>query len=112
MQEAIKATGAEDIILIACKTLEENRKMSEVVFSNTNLEGLFQMIQLSLSSLSAVEQLSPKENSDTYSENHFIAIFREKGSIAIIKEWVVSGFKIAPEKIAALIHRLITLQVS
>ncbi len=101
MKEAPNTHDVRDTILAACKALEKHKKMSELIFSEIDSSRLFAKI------ISSLTQSPPKDPSSTTSEKptllaHYAYVLSEKGVIAILQDWVMSGFMQPAETVADL----------
>lgn len=94
------------IILIACKVLEKNKKMSKIIYSDIEHSRILSKVISSLSTIGSQNQ----EKTQTEQEKElvrYLHIFGEKGAVAIIKDWVISGFNQPVESIAEFVAYLL-----
>lgn len=98
--------NVNDIILASCRTLERDKKMSVIIFSETDSSSL---LSKALSSFRKTD-LTLQNNSDAALQQSLLEkvyLFGEQGTIALMKDWVLGGFKEPAESIAAIISYLI-----
>ncbi len=85
------ATNLEEIILVACQSLEQNQKMSKLIFSQTDASDVLSKV---LSSVKNDPDLGEKKNGAKAPPiAAYVYVFSEKGAVAIIQEWVRNGLK-------------------
>ncbi|TEB45360.1 TetR/AcrR family transcriptional regulator [Flavobacterium circumlabens] len=98
--------NVNDIILASCRTLERDKKMSVIIFSETDSSSL---LSKALSSFRKTD-LTLQNNGDAAIQQSLLEkvyLFGEQGTIALMKDWVLGGFKEPAESIAAIISYLI-----
>lgn len=98
--------NVNDIILASCRTLERDKKMSVIIFSETDSSSL---LSKALSSFRKTD-LTLQNNGDAAIQQSLLEkvyLFGEQGTIALMKDWVLGGFKETAESIAAIISYLI-----
>lgn len=94
------------IILASCKALERDKKMSVIIFSETDSSSL---LSKALSSFRNTD-ITAQKNGDAIIQQSIldkVYLFGEQGTIAIMKDWVLGGFKESAETIAEIISYLI-----
>lgn len=107
MAEAIQhASDLEQVIRTACRSLEANKKMSVLLFSRPVSETLLTKV---LSSVKAVPGFGPhgQQQNTSSAAGSMIYAFSEGGAVAIIREWVRSGFQVPADSVAALVTFLV-----
>ena len=107
LMESIKEfNNVNDIILASCRTMERDKKMSVIIFSETDSGSL---LSKALSSFRNTE-ITAQMNNVASAQQSFqdkLYLFGEQGTIAIMKAWVLGGFKESAESIAEIISYLI-----
>jgi len=95
-----------DIILASCRTMERDKKMSVIIFSETDSSSL---LSKALSSFRKTDITAQMNSGATLQQSLLdkVYLFGEQGTIAIMKDWVLGGFKESPETIAEIISYLI-----
>lgn len=98
--------NVNDIILASCRTLESDKKMSLIIFSETDSSSL---LSKALSSFRNKDINANKNSEDVIQQSLLekIYLFGEQGTIALMKDWVLGGFKESAESIAEIISYLI-----
>ncbi|MBF4487580.1 TetR/AcrR family transcriptional regulator [Flavobacterium sp. CSZ] len=98
--------NVEGIILASCRTLERDKKMSVIIFSETDSSSLLSKVLSSFRNTDTTLQ----NNSDATMQHYLlnkVYLFAEQGTIALMKDWVLGGFKESAESIAEIISYLI-----
>jgi AcrR family transcriptional regulator len=98
--------NVDGIILASCRTLERDKKMSVIIFSETDSSSLLSKV---LSSFRNTDT-TLHNNSDATMQHYLlnkVYLFAEQGTIALMKDWVLGGFKESAESIAEIISYLI-----
>ena len=101
-----KSTNMEDVILLSCQMLENDKQMSKIVFTKADGSGILSRILTSVRNNFPVEnqtELTPEVQ--PYAEMAYQ--FGEKGSIAVIKNWIENDFSVPAENIAQMISYLV-----
>ena len=101
-----KSTNMDDVILLSCQLLESDKQMSKIVFTKADGSGILSRI------LTSVRNNFPVENQIELTDEvkPFVEMayqFGEKGSIAVIKDWIENDFSIPAESIAQMISYLV-----
>lgn len=98
--------NVNDIILASCRTLESDKKMSLIIFSETDTSSL---LSKALSSFRNKDINANKNSEEVIQQSLLekIYLFGEQGTIALMKDWVLGGFKESAESIAEIISYLI-----
>ncbi len=101
-----KSHRMNEVILLSCQLLENDKEMSKIVFTKADGSGILARI------LTSVRNHFPVENQIelTPETQPFIEMayqFGEKGSIAVIKNWVENDFSLPAERIAEIISYLV-----
>lgn len=101
-----KSTNMDQVILLSCQLLENDKEMSKIVFTKADGSGILARI------LTSVRSNFPLENqielaSDVQPFVEMAYQFGEKGSIAVIKNWVENDFSIPADTIAQMISFLV-----
>ena len=98
--------NVNDIILASCRTLESDKKMSLIIFSETDSSSL---LSKALSSFRNKDITANKNSEEVFQQSLLekIYLFGEQGTIALMKDWVLGGFKESAESIAEIISYLI-----
>ena len=96
--------NVNDIILAACRTLESDKKMSVIIFSESDSSNL---LSKALSSFRNTEIAAQKNGGLQQSLLDKVYLFGEQGTIALMRDWVVGGFKESAEATAEVISFLI-----
>lgn len=107
LMESIKDfDNVNDIILASCRTMERDKKMSVIIFSETDSSSL---LSKALSSFRNTDMTAQMNNGATLQKafQDKLYLFGEQGTIAIMKDWVLGGFKESAESIAEIISYLI-----
>lgn len=94
------------IILASCRALERDKKMSVIIFSETDSSSL---LSKALSSFRNTDITTQKNSEATIQQSLLekVYLFGEQGTIALMKDWVLGGFKESAETIAEIISYLI-----
>ncbi|MCZ4224441.1 TetR-like C-terminal domain-containing protein [Pedobacter rhodius] len=98
--------NVDGLILAACKTLARDKKMSEVIFSEIDASSVLFKTLASFRN----RELPTTKNGEPNKQNLLVDkayLFGEKGTIAIIQDWVLGGFKEPAELIAEIISFLV-----
>lgn len=98
--------NVDGIILASCRTLERDKKMSVIIFSETDSSSLLSKVLSSFRNTDTTLQ----NNSDATMQHYLlnkVYLFAEQGTIALMKDWVLGGFKESAESIAEIISYLI-----
>ncbi|MNE80750.1 hypothetical protein D3C80_1773500 [compost metagenome] len=100
------STNMDDVILLSCQLLENDKQMSKIVFTKADGSGILSRILASVRNNFPVEnqiELTPETQPFAEMAYHF----GEKGSIAVIKNWIENDFSIPAENIAQIISYLV-----
>ncbi|MFC0776933.1 TetR/AcrR family transcriptional regulator [Flavobacterium sp. HJSW_4] len=101
-----RSANMDEVILLSCKLLENDKEMSKIVFAKADGSGILARIMTSIRNNFPVEnqiELSPETRP-------FIEMayqFGEKGSIAVIKSWIENDFSIPADDVAKMISYLV-----
>ncbi|QDW21619.1 TetR/AcrR family transcriptional regulator [Flavobacterium sp. KBS0721] len=98
--------NVNDIILASCRTMERDKKMSVIIFSETDSSSL---LSKALSSFRKTD-ITAQMNSGAILQQSLqdkLYLFGEQGTIALMKDWVLGGFQESAESIAEIISHLI-----
>jgi len=98
--------NVDGIILASCRTLERDKKMSVIIFSETDSSSLLSKALSSFRNTDTTLQNNSDATIQYYLLNK-VYLFAEQGTIAIMKDWVLGGFKESAESIAEIISYLI-----
>lgn len=108
LMEAIEdPQDVKAVILMSCKTLEKQKKLSELVFAEVDSSRL---ISRTIESFEHVS-LNPLNETKTEAQEilaHYANIFGQKGSTAVIQAWIMGGFKEPAETIAEVVYFIVT----
>lgn len=98
--------SVNSIILASCRALESDKKMSVIIFSETDSSNL---LSKALSSFRNTDITAHKNGEAVIQQSLLekIYLFGEQGTIALMKDWVLGGFKESAESIAEIISYLI-----
>lgn len=101
-----KSYKMDEVILLSCKLLENDKEMSKIVFTKADGTGILARI------LTNVRDHFPVENqieltSEAQPLIEMAYQFGEKGSIAVIKNWVENDFAFPAESVAQMISYLV-----
>lgn len=105
MKDVENIKDGKGIILAACKSLEQNKKMSEFIFAEIDSSRLFAKIVSSLEK-STSDNIKKIQTEKQKLLAHYAYIFNEKGTNAILKDWIMNGFNQPAETVAELIFFL------
>lgn len=96
----------KEIILVACKALEKNKKMSKIIYSDIEHSRVLSNVITSFKNVSSdnYENIKTEQIKDL---GRYVYIFGENGAVAIIKDWVMSGFHQPAESIAEFVSYLL-----
>lgn len=94
----------QEIILVACKSLEQNKKLSKLIFTQTETSHILSKV---LSSVKNNPGLGEITNVQQQPLTTYVYTFSEKGAVAVIQHWVRNGFKEPAEVIAHIITFLV-----
>ncbi|RQO42563.1 hypothetical protein DBR39_01410 [Chryseobacterium sp. KBW03] len=95
--------NVENIILVACRTLERNAKASKLIFSEGSMRNIL---------LKALQLVKEKQyNTVTYNRMsktdlelaEKVYLFNESGTIALINDWIKNDFREPVESVAKTI---------
>lgn len=101
-----KSTNMDDVILLSCQLLESDKQMSKIVFTKADGSGILSRILRSVRNNFPVEnQIELTAEVKPFAEMAYQ--FGEKGSIAVIKNWIENDFSIPAESIAQIISYLV-----
>lgn len=96
----------DEVILLSCKLLEDDKEMSKIVFTKGDGSGILSRILTSVRNHFPVEdQIELTPETKPFVEMAYQ--FGEKGSIAVIKNWVESDFDLPAESVAQMISYLV-----
>ncbi|KNB62556.1 TetR/AcrR family transcriptional regulator [Chryseobacterium sp. Hurlbut01] len=101
-----KSYKMDEVILLSCQLLENDKEMSKIVFTKGDGSGILSRI------LTSVRNNFPVENQieHTPQTQPFVEMvyqFGEKGSIAVIKNWIENDFIYPAESVAQMISYLV-----
>lgn len=95
-----------EVALKACECIENNKKISSLIFSQTDENRIIQkalmMIQQFPWSLKDVDKQTASN-----SDNFYLYNFGKDGTLAIIRQWILGGFVESSTDIAKLITKLV-----
>lgn len=101
-----KSTNMDDVILLSCQLLENDKQMSKIVFTKADGSGILSRILASVRNNFPVEnQIELTPEIQPFAEMAYQ--FGEKGSIAVIKNWIENDFSVPAENIAQMISYLV-----
>lgn len=101
-----KSTNMDDVILLSCQLLESDKQMSKIVFTKADGSGILSRILRSVRNNFPVEnQIELTDEVKPFTEMAYQ--FGEKGSIAVIKNWIENDFSVPAESIAHMISYLV-----
>ncbi len=101
-----KSYKMEEVILLSCQLLENDREMSKIVFTKGDGSGILSRILTSIRNHFPVEnQIELTPEAQPFVEMAYQ--FGEKGSIAVIKNWVENDFIYSAESVAQMISYLV-----
>lgn len=101
-----ESNNMDEVILLSCQLLEKDKEMSKVVFTKADGSAIISRV------LSSVRKHFQVENQIevTIGTEHYIELayqFGEKGSIAVIKNWVEHDFFLSAGEVAKIISFLV-----
>ncbi|WDF61856.1 TetR/AcrR family transcriptional regulator [Flavobacterium sp. KACC 22758] len=100
------STNMDEVILLSCQLLESDKQMSKIVFTKADGSGILSRILRSVRNNFPVEnQIELTAEVKPFAEMAYQ--FGEKGSIAVIKNWIENDFSIPAESIAQIISYLV-----
>ncbi len=93
--------STDDVILAACKLLEKDKKMSELIFSQNTQSNLLAKVLTSFKN----NKWRVANGLSMYNDksNDFSNEFSENGTVGVIRYWILNGFKESPENVALFI---------
>lgn len=101
-----KSHKMDEVILLSCQLLEDDKEMSKIVFTKGDGSGILSRILTSVRNRFPVEdQIELTPETQPFVEMAYQ--FGEKGSIAVIKSWVESDFALPAENVAQMISYLV-----
>lgn len=101
-----RSNNMDEVILLSCQMLENDKEMSKIVFTKADGSGILSRIMTSVRNHFPVEaQIELTPETKPYLEMAYQ--FGEKGSIAVIKNWVENDFFLPAERIAEIISYLV-----
>ena len=101
-----KSYQMDEVILLSCQILENDKEMSKIVFSKGEGIGILSRILTSVRNHFPVEnQIELTPETQPFLEMAYQ--FGEKGSIAVIKNWVENDFALPAESVAQMISYLV-----
>lgn len=101
-----KSYKMDEVILLSCQILENDREMSKIVFTKGDGSGILSRILKSIRNHFPVEnQIELTPETQPFVEMAYQ--FGEKGSIAAIKNWVENDFILPAESVAQMISYLV-----
>lgn len=101
-----KSNNMDELIFLSCQILENDKEMSKIVFTKADGSGILARILTSVRNHFPVEdQIELTPETRPYVEMAYQ--FGEKGSIAVIKNWVENDFFLPAERIAEIICYLV-----
>lgn len=101
-----KSHNMDEVILLSCQILENDKEMSKIVFMKGDGSGILSRILASVRTHFPVEdQIELTPETQPFVEMAYQ--FGEKGSIAVIKKWVESDFVLPAESVAQMISYLV-----
>ncbi len=95
----------EKLILKICETLKENKEFSEIIFSQADGNQFIKKVLTFAQKIKGFKQSG--QSTAVYLKNLYI--FIEAGVLAIIKEWVISGFQESPKVLSGTIFSIISV---
>lgn len=101
-----KSTNMDQVIMLSCQLLENDKEMSKIVFTKADGSGILARILTSVRSNFPLED-QIELTSDVQPFVEMAYQFGEKGSIAVIKNWVENDFSIPADTIAQMISFLV-----
>ncbi len=105
-KEIEKTKDLKTILLASCKSLEQNKKMSRLIFSDVNNSRILSKIISSFKNVSS-ENYNNITSEPQKSFARYVYIFGERGTISIIQDWVNNGFNQPAEVIADFISSIL-----
>ncbi len=101
-----KSHKMDEVILLSCQLLEDDKEMSKIVFTKADGSGILARI------MTCVRKNFPVENQIELTDQtkpllEMAYQFGEKGSIAVIKSWVENDFSQPSRQIAEMISYLV-----
>ncbi|MNK50253.1 hypothetical protein D3C87_691270 [compost metagenome] len=101
-----KSNNMDEVILLSCQLLENDKEMSKIVFTKGDGSGILSRILTNVRNNFPVEdQIELTPETKPFVEMAYQ--FGEKGSIAVIKNWVESDFELPAESVAQMISFLV-----
>lgn len=101
-----KSDNMDEVILLSCKMLEDDKEMSKLVFTKADGSGILARTLINVRNHFPVEnQIEFTPETEPFVE--MVYQFGEKGSIAVIKNWVENDFFIPGERIAEIISYMV-----
>lgn len=101
-----KSTNMDEVILLSCQLLENDKQMSKIVFTKADGSGILSRILTNVRNNFPVEnQIELTPEIQPLAEMAYQ--FGEKGSIAVIKNWIENDFSVPAENIAQMISCLV-----
>lgn len=93
--------NTDDVILAACRLLEKDKRMSELIFFKTDESNVLTKVLASFRDKHWKKQNGLKiPDKEAHS---FVNEFNEKGTIGVIRYWILNGFKEPAETVALFI---------
>lgn len=101
-----KSNKMDEVILLSCQLLENDKEMSKIVFTKADGSGILARILTNVRNHFPVEnQIGLTPETEPFVEMAYQ--FGEKGSIAVIKNWVENDFFLPAETVAQIISYLV-----
>lgn len=91
----------DEVILIACKQLERDKKVSELIFIKVEESNVLGKIIESFRNKPFQDQ--PKATQNPY--KNFVDEFNEKGIVGVLRYWILNGFNEPAETVATFISK-------
>lgn len=89
-----------DVMIIACRQLEKDKRTSRLIFSDGKLDNLLIRVINTFKNM-PIQGNIPKNSEDVVV--NFTNEFNEKGSVGVIRYWIANGFKESVESVASFV---------
>lgn len=100
-------TDISEIVLKACECIEQHQKMSTLIFSQAIRSRIIEKTLKALQPQPWSIHKETGEQPESDSDNFYLYTFGKNGTIALIQQWVLNGFKESSADIALLITTLL-----
>ena len=101
-----KSNNMDEVILLSCQLLENDKEMSKIIFTKGDGSGILSRTLSSIrNNFPVKDQIELTPETKQFVEMAYQ--FGEKGSIAVIKNWVESDFLYPAESVAQMISYLV-----